>query len=306
MTKLCFALLAHNKPDCLADLVANIRHFAPGSDIVLFNGGRDPNLADGLGIDVCPYSRPLEYERVARFHYEVMRWLAEERRTYDFLVTLDSDVLLIKPGLDAYLSRVMQDSAYMAVLFRQMPPWTPRTTGRRFNYKWEGIWQPLFGTRYPYGAFNPGQVFRHDYAARLLQFPQLEELLTRIDQSSLRDLEEMVWATMAVTLGCKPRNFPYPVASAVRYLERHSPLELQRWVLDPNVYFVHPITMTMDAPDRRLVRELSQGRAPDYAAYQAEFESYQASLPLPRRLRTSVMTPILTTLYDAYLQVVSE
>ena len=306
MGKICFGLLAHNEPDCLADLVDNIRVFAPGADIVLFNGGRDAHLADGLGIEVCPYSQPLGYERVAYYHYALMRWLNEERRDYDFLVTLDSDVLLIKPGLGDYLDRTMAHAGYMSVLFREIDlvdPWIP---GRMFHSKWERVWQPIFGTRYPYGCFNPGQTFRREYAERLLQFPRLEELLSRIDRSSLHNLEELVWASLAVTLECRPRAFPETMENAVRYLKRHSPRDIRGWLADPDVYFIHPITMEMDAPERRLIRDLAHGQRVDFDAYQRAFETYQAAPPSHKRWRNTLVMPALSKLYNAYLRVLPE
>jgi hypothetical protein len=77
----------------------------------------------------------------------------------------------------------------MSVLFRQVYPADTWVPARLFHYKWESVWQPIFGTRTPCGCFNPGQVFRKEYAERLLQFPKLNELLWRIHRSSLHNLE---------------------------------------------------------------------------------------------------------------------
>ncbi|MFN8473400.1 MAG: hypothetical protein U0822_14515 [Anaerolineae bacterium] len=306
MTKLCFAILAHNKPDCLQDLVLNLQTFAPNADIVLFNGGHDPHLADGLDIDVCPYSQPFRYTRNERFHYEVMRWLHEEKRDYDFLMTLDNDMLLIKPGLDAYLERVMADHAYMAVLFREITPQLDWVPGQNFLRKWKTVWQPIFDIPSPYGCFNPGQVFRREYAERLMRFPKLDELLTRMERSSLNTLCEIVWATMAVTLDCDPIRFPQPNQSAIRYLVRHSPDDIRRWLSDPNVYMLHPIVMDMDAPGRRMIRDLRDGCAVDFDAYQTEFDSYQETTPAHKRWQLSVLKPAFARLRSAYLSVVPE
>ena len=54
-----FSILAHNNRPCLADQVRNLRTLAPGCEIILFNGGTDASLADGLGIECCPYSSPV-------------------------------------------------------------------------------------------------------------------------------------------------------------------------------------------------------------------------------------------------------
>src|SRR5690348_1069416 len=99
MSRLCLAILAHNNRPCLDDFLLNIRAFVPSAEVVLFNGGRDHSLFDGLDLEICPYSHPLEYGRgggTAPFHFQIMRWLHEEQRDYEFLITLDSDMLFIK------------------------------------------------------------------------------------------------------------------------------------------------------------------------------------------------------------------
>jgi hypothetical protein len=47
-----FACLVHERQDCVVDLVRNLRALDPGSLILLYNGGRDPNLPDfGIHMD---------------------------------------------------------------------------------------------------------------------------------------------------------------------------------------------------------------------------------------------------------------
>ena len=36
-----FAVLVHERPDCVVDLVRNLRHLDPGSQVLLYNGGRN-------------------------------------------------------------------------------------------------------------------------------------------------------------------------------------------------------------------------------------------------------------------------
>ena len=305
-SKICFAILAHTNRPCLDDQVRNLRTFAPTADVVLFNGGRDPNLADGLDIDVCPYSQPLRYERVARFHGEIMRWLHETGREFDFLVTIDSDVLLIKHGFEAFLDRAMADSAYMGVLFRRVEKDTEWITGRRFHYVWRRAWQPIFEVEHPYGCFCPGQVFRGEYVERLLRFPRLDELFERIERSRLRDLEELIWATLAVTLECNPRRYPDAVSASVRYRKRHAPGEIRAYLDDPDVFLLHPVPMSLDAPERRLIRLLREGAPVDFDALQEAFEQEIVPVPNHLRIRGSLFSPLLSKAYDAYLRVAPE
>ena len=298
MTQLYFAILAHNARPCLEDLVLNLRAFAPGAEVVLFNGGHDPGLAAGLDVPVCPASRPARRGSVDYFHYAVMRWLHDEGRAYDFLVTLDSDMLLIKPGLAEYLEQTMANSLYMANNFMETPPGTDWPTGRFHWLKWKQVWQPIFGTRNPYGCFNPGQVFRREYVERLMAFPKLPELLAAIERSHMPAMEEMIYPTLAVALDAAPLRHPGSQVpprwdipgqtSALRVMKRHSPADIRAYLADPNVHLIHPVPLDMAAPERQLVRMLRDGRPVDYAAFQKAFDAYQPIMPWRKRLRAHV------------------
>jgi hypothetical protein len=311
-SELCLAILAHNKPECLSDLLENLRALCPEADVVLFNGGRQPLLPDGLSADdVCPYSEPLSWARNYFFQISTMRWLYQRGRRAEFLVTLDSDMLLIKPGLLEFLQRTMSGSAYMAVSFEEIPERTPWIVGRRFHYLWRPVWQPIFGIRLPFGCFNPGQVFRWEYVERLMRFPRYAELLARMRRSSVPQLEEVIYPTLAVTLGCAPRAYPgsgpltHP-GPAIRDLRRHSPDEIRAYLHDPNVYLIHPVHMALDAPDRSFVRALWQdGQDVDESRLQAAFEAYAPPVPLRRELRRA-LSPLTSRLRNAYLQLVPE
>lgn len=306
MPRVCFAILAHNQRPCLDDLLLNVRHFAPNADMVLYNGGKDAHLADGLDIDVCPLSHPLRYEGLAEFHFDVMRWVYEQRRSFDFLVTLDSDMLLIKPGLEDYLEVTMRGSSYMAVDFNEILPSTTWKPGRRFHYKWNSIWQPLLGTRNPFGCFNPGQTFGRQYIERLMEFPRLEELQQRVQRSHLPFLEEMLFPTLAVVLECAPLRARLPDRSAIRFIGYQTPTEIMRYRDDPDVFMIHPVTMEVDSAERKLVRALRSGESVDVAAAQAAFSESHPPLALRKRLRASALGPAMASVKDVYLRLVPE
>jgi hypothetical protein len=305
MAKICFAVLAHNQRECLDDLLQNLRDLAPKADVVLYNGGRDNGLAAGLAVDVVPYSHPLRYEGLAQFQLDLFRWVHEERRDFDFLIILDSDMLLIKSGIEDYLDRVMANANYMGAEFNEILPGTDWKPGQRFHLKWPTIWQPIFGTRYPFGCFNPGQVFGRIYIERFMQFARLEELRTRVERSHLPSLEEMIYPTMAVVLDCAPRRLPLPEQSAIRYRGYHSPEEIARYLRDPDVFMIHPVTMSASSPERQMLGQLARGQHVDVAAFQRAFVERQPHQP-SRKLRGSVLGPVLTGLRDAYLRLVPE
>lgn len=171
LARLHVGILAHDQRFVLPHMVGNIHTFVPDvpeAKVVLYNGGRDSALHHGLDVEVCPYSKPLPYGKLEMLALDVMKWLYEERRKYDFLVTLDSDMLFIKPGFPDYLKVVMANSAYMGVRFQEVLPRTTWSTGKGFRSKWKRVWQPVFQTTNPFAAYNPGQVFRKEYVDKLM------------------------------------------------------------------------------------------------------------------------------------------
>jgi hypothetical protein len=200
----------------------------------------------------------------------------------------------------------MADSNYMAVEFNEIPPDTTWKPGRRFHLKWPTIWQPIFGTRNPFGCFNPGQVFGRQYVERLMQFPKLEELRRRVERSHLSFLEEMIFPTLAVVLDCKPRRMPIPDQSAIRFLGYHAPEEIDRYRHDPDMYLIHPVSMMVDAPDREMIRAVMNGDGVDLSAFQAAYVQRQPRQAARKQLPASVFGPILAGLKDAYLRLVPE
>jgi hypothetical protein len=252
--RLLFAVLAHANRPCLDDLLANVRQAAPGSPIVLYDGGSDPGFARDLDVPRCPYSQPLHHDWITPFPWGVMRWAAEEGVEYDYLVTLECDMLLLRPGLAERLDRVMAHSDYLATHFTAIDSWWhPWSIGRRARWQWHRSgWADLLGTDRPYGAFGPGQVMGRRYVDRLLELPRLPEIVDQAQRSRLRSLCEIVYPTLAVALGCRPLRDP---ASRALLLRRHPAADLVSFAADPDVHLVHKVGMRVDDPDRVFIRE---------------------------------------------------
>lgn len=280
MSNLCFAILAHNNRECLADQVRNLQIFSPGARIVLYNGGTDTALADDLKVEVCPYSMPLCHSKVTYFQRDIMQWLYETDRLCDFLICLDSDMLLIKPGLDFYLEKIMAQSSYMGTNFQEVVPGTPWDIGRRFHYKWQNGWQTIFGIPNPFGCFNPAQTFRWTYIERFVHFPKLQELFQKVKRTRLGSTEEIIYPTLAVSMACSPISNP---GSKAMQLRRHSPLEIQAYIADPDVFFLHKVGMEFDAHDRKIIRALSAGESIDFNAIDTSYLQQQTGKKLPRK-----------------------
>jgi len=256
-------LLAHNKPECLADTVASIRRYVNDPAIVLFNGGSDDRLigvAKKLGMEYCRYSRRLYHGKLIDFPIGVMRHLRDEGCRYDYLVTLDSDMLVVRDGFEEFLHREMVSSGYMGTNFHllnsgEFHKWE---IGRYFLRHWRE-WQSLFGDVRPAGCFNPGQVFREDFVDRLLDFPMLNAILDKARGSRLPALEEVIYATLAVALDANPTTNPGSNAISLHiYDSRH----LSTFLKDPSIFLIHKVQMDVNSPDRMFLRAVRDGCIP--------------------------------------------
>lgn len=144
MGRICFAILAHHKRDCLQDLIENLRAFAPSSMSIVCNGGTDSTLTADIGIPVYPCAVPIKWAWLNTFLLDIMQWITDTGFDYQYLVYLDSDMLLVKHGFEEFVEDEMKGFDYMAVKLREIRSSNGWVLAMRFLPKWQRIWQPLF------------------------------------------------------------------------------------------------------------------------------------------------------------------
>jgi hypothetical protein len=242
-----YVVLAHAHRDALAEQVEDLRRVDDGCRVSVFNGGRDDALTTGLEVEVVPTSRPLRHGYLALFHALTLQWAQGP------VVTLDSDAWVVRPLGDL-------PGDYVAPHLSEVRTGTPWAPGRRFLPAWPQ-WRELLGIEHPWRCFNPVQVFGDQYVERFLAWPYRQALLERIASTRLEAIEEIVWPSLAVTLGVTPA--PLPGGHALQ-LGRHAPADLQRHLADPEVHVLHKVGLEPGATDRRLVREHVRGVAPSF------------------------------------------
>ncbi len=255
-----FAVAAHNQPDALVEQAENLALTCPNSRIVVFDAGPSPSWRAAVDLPFTPSSRPLRYGYLSDFHYLVMRDALSRYPGFDCLVTLDSDVFIVKPGLEDQLAGLLQHFAYVGARLHPVEARTEWSTGRRFMYHWSRYWQPLLRASTPYGAFNPGQVFRRDLVERIAADESVPPLLDAMRRARSTGLEEILYPTLALSRGFAGTS--HPGAHALTNLRRYSEEELSWFALDPSVFLVHKVDTVPGAPDRRFIRELAAGRTP--------------------------------------------
>src|SRR5215467_839594 len=104
-----FACLVHESPECVGDLVRNLRFLDPSSTILLYNGGHWPQLLDSGAFrsqaDVVrhPSPQPMAWGRLHDFALDCMRF-ALDYLPFDTLTIVDSDQLVTRAGYSEYLA----------------------------------------------------------------------------------------------------------------------------------------------------------------------------------------------------------
>ncbi|MCL6547537.1 MAG: glycosyltransferase family 4 protein [Alicyclobacillus sp.] len=255
---ICFAVLAHQNEPVLQDQVDNLLTYHPGAKVVVYNGGTDPNFGRGVtGIDLCPYSRPLRRGKLARFLLDVMRWIEEQGMAYDYLVSVDSDVMFIRPGFEAFLDEHMVERDCMGINMGvqhrpdEVPHWHP---GQTMWAEWD-LWRPFFGIDSFCGTLNCMQVYRRDIVRRILARLDWDALERLLASTKVFALEEILHATLALREGARVCMYPQETAKYVRIGEPYTVGEVEAAFRDPAAYFLHPVRRIMDDPARRWIRQ---------------------------------------------------
>lgn len=260
-SRIHFALLAHNKPEMARDLISNVQAMCPTATVSLFNGGTDRQFMVGAALNVNPHSKPLKYGNLTPFAFRTFRWLADTQIDFDYLVLLDSDMMLTRPGLEEHLDTVLADSMYGGFNFQiANDPANWKLGGSTVldaNKRWESHWHKRLGADSPYWAFNPGQTFRRELVMRLADQTADGRLEKFCLYARTWALEEFVFPTLAVANGGKPVALPGAEAMRFKY---HSPAEIAAFA-EPGseVYMIHKVGMSADAADRQTIHLLSRG-----------------------------------------------
>lgn len=259
---LVLVLLAHDDRTALAEAVDNARSFCPDARLVLYNSGDDPGLGAGLGLTHFPAPRRYRYAGIAGFFLDVFEWLAETGDPFDAVVNLETDLLFIRPGFEAFVDAQLASADYLApnlVRRRRLDTdWRPM---RSLRPEFED-WFQLFGFRHLHGTFSPAQVFSRRYVETLLADPRYPELRRLVAANRSYTLQEVLYPTLTEALGLRLAGYPEAHRTSNRYRPYQAVSGVRRALAIPDAYFVHPVRRTPGDPARRLIGELTAAAAP--------------------------------------------
>lgn len=245
--RVVFGILAHERLDTLEDMIANIRRCCPGSETRVLNGaGDDAWLAGGVSVPVSARSRRFTWGDLTAQHYMHMLDLIEADYEFDYLVVLDSDMLMIRPGFDQFLAAYLNSFAYLGARILPISYSPSEEPAHSVSVNWTR-WAQALDSPVAYEVFNPGQIFRRDLVEHIVNDPLVPELIELCTTSRIVHGDEFLWPTYAISRGFAATDNP---GSHAMQWYRFDPAQITLLAADPFVYLVHKVGMNLDDADR--------------------------------------------------------
>lgn len=262
-----YACLVHEKRDCIVDLVRNLRHFDPDSQILLYNGGEDPQLLCGgfpferYGAIILPDTRPLQWGRLHDFALDSLRF-ALQNLNWDTLTIVDSDQLALRPGYSQFLAQILHKKENVGLLSSVPVRQAADTTiaPARDAHKEIDLWRP-FLRRFPHGeqkyvhwSFWPSTVFTRDAGQALLDlFTNDKQLQEIMDRSRIWATEEIVLPTLVALLGYRIMAHPCTF-DFVKYRVSFTQQQVDHALARSDAFWIHPVPRRYDNRLRTHIR----------------------------------------------------
>lgn len=259
-----FAVLVHEQPACVADLVANLRYLDPDSVILLYNGGTDPDLIDPRLLDdrviAVPGARTMRWGRLHDFALDCMRF-ALEHFDVDALTIVDSDQLALRSGYAGRIADFLRTRPRAGLLGNAPYPQPRRSRIGPVPTAWQEVelWRPLLrrlpagNTAWPHWTFWPSTVFTAGAARDLVELFDDAQLLAILAQSKIWATEEIILPTLVAALGWDVVANPC-LYDVVRYRVTYTRRQVDAAMGHPDTYWIHPVARRVDDPLRSHIR----------------------------------------------------
>ena len=259
-------VLVHESPECVSDLVANLRYLDPASTVLLYDGtGGELELAgahaqpDGAVL-VHPAPRRMEWGRLHDFAFDALRFVLTSTDA-DTATIVDSDQLALRAGYSSYLSAFLRASPGIGMLVStdRPEPSTTRIGPAQAAWTELELWRPLLerfaGRRhlFPWWTYWPGTVFTRAGAraiAELCDDPEVQHILATTRTWAT---EEIVLPTLVTLAGLdvlrNPCSYDY-----VRFRTHYTTAHVEAATRRADVFWLHPVLRRYHDPVRAWVR----------------------------------------------------
>lgn len=261
-----YACLVHEKPECVIDLVRNLRHLDPASPILLYDGGAGGDLLDRRlpwrrwGAEIVPGPSPMRWGTLHGFALDCLRHL--EGREHDVMTIVDSDQLMLRGGYAEHLAEQAGTAIRRQLLSsdpgRQSP--ASRQGPARAALAEIALWRPWLA-RFPDGeakfahwTFWPGTAIGADVGRAILPLFDDPDLQAILAASKLWATEEVLFPTFAALLGFEVVRNPCRT-DFLQYRMPWSAADLDRALAAPDAFFIHPVPRQLDNRLRARLRD---------------------------------------------------
>lgn len=267
-----YACLVHEQEDCVIDLVRNLHYQDPDSQILLYNGGKNPGLLhngfpyESFGCQIYPDPVPLQHGYLHTFALKSMEFVLDQC-PFDVLTIVDSDQLAIKKGYPQFLSSYLRSNPNVGLLSNRPEKISAKdtdvwTANQAFNEL--ALWKPFlkqfrnWEDKFVHWSFWPSTVFTVDAIKDLLRlFSQDLKLQEIMEKTKIWATEEIVFPTLVSLLGYEiglnPCSHDY-----VNYKKPYSLQDLQDADKKSNAFWMHPVARQYDDPLRKQARQKSK------------------------------------------------
>ncbi|HEU5003345.1 MAG TPA: glycosyltransferase family A protein [Actinomycetota bacterium] len=305
------ACFVHEAPECIVDLVANLRFLDPASAVLLYDGAgpggplADPGLrhtVEAMGAVVHPQPTAVEWGRLDEAAIACLR-IAVDHLGASAVTFIDSDQLAARPGYSAALAAVLSAEPRPGCLMTA-PHAQPRDTlFGPAQSAWHEIdlWRPFLQRfpageeRFPHWTFWPATAFSREAAADVMALWDSPEFQETLAQSRIWASEEVLLPSLAVLAGHRVARNPF-CEHTVRYRTGFTPAEVAAALAQADTWWIHPVARSLDDPVRALLRRHWQDYEPLPAAAPTPVLPRHAPAPvrrpdLPVRRRLTCVLP---------------
>jgi hypothetical protein len=266
MMRNVFACLVHEAPDCVADLVANLRCLDPASLVLLYDGSQAGTLLEDYrppddNVLLHPRPRPQHWGALHGFAIDCMRMAVAELDA-DAITIVDSDQLLLRAGYSQALSTVLADYPEAGCLTSTSGPMPRATINGPARSAWAeaDAWRPFLRrfaggeAAFPHWTFWPSTVFTRTGAGGLLQIWEDRQLQELIAATRIMATEEVLLPTLAAVAGAAPVRSPFNF-HCVQFRRRYTVPDLRAAMRRDNAFWAHPVPRQYADPLRCWLRD---------------------------------------------------
>src|SRR5262249_7095739 len=152
--------------------------------------------------------RHYQYAHITPFFFDVFEWAIASGDSFDAIVNIETDLLFIRRGYDAFVQHWLEHADYLAPNLIERRPlnsyWRPLRSLRPESEQWFDF----FGFCHFHCAFSAAQVFSRRYVQTLVEHNKYSNLRRLVQENRSYTLQEVLFPTLTDFFGLRLRGYP--------------------------------------------------------------------------------------------------